>query len=153
MNPSRKLLLCLSTVASAEDAERIAAALIAQSLAACVQIEGPIRSHYRWQGQTQCDQEYRLVIKSAVTVWEQLKSKLIDLHPYDEPQIVMIEIDDASDGYRDWVFGTDRTRHVLTAREAASRCLSRCELRSDLERLIGGGGLSQPERILTRGRV
>ena len=103
MNQSRKLLLCLSTVASAEDAERIGAALIAQSLAACVQIEGPIRSHYRWQGQTQCDQEYRLVIKSAVTVWEQLKSKLLDLHSYDEPQIVMIEIDDASRGYRDWV--------------------------------------------------
>ncbi len=112
MNPSRKLLLCLSTVASAEDAERIAAALIAQSLAACVQIEGPIRSHYRWQGQIQCDQEYRLVIKSAVTVWEQLKSTLIDLHPYDEPQIVMIEIDDASDGYRDWVLA--QTEHVTS---------------------------------------
>jgi periplasmic divalent cation tolerance protein len=103
MDPSRKLLLCLSTVASAEDADRIAVELVEKSLAACVQIDGPIRSHYRWQGQTHCDQEYRLMIKSAVTVGEQLKSKLLQLHPYDEPQIVMIEIDDASDGYRDWV--------------------------------------------------
>ena len=58
------LLLCLSTVASLEDADRLAAILLEESLAACVQIDGPIRSHYRWQGQTHCDQEYRLMIKS-----------------------------------------------------------------------------------------
>ena len=98
-----ELLLCLSTVASAEDADRLAALLLENSLAACVQIDGPIRSHYRWQGQLHCDQEYRLMIKSSIRVWQTLKEKLIEAHPYEEPQIVMIPISDAADGYRNWV--------------------------------------------------
>ena len=103
MADAPELLLCLSTVASTEDADRLAALLLEHSLAACVQIDGPIRSHYRWQGQTHCDQEYRLLIKSSLAVWEPLKAKLIEAHPYEEPQIVMIPIADAAAGYRDWV--------------------------------------------------
>ena len=103
MSDTPELLLCLSTVASAQDADRLAALLLQDSLAACVQIDGPIRSHYRWQGQTHCDDEYRLMIKSSFSVWDALKAKLIQSHPYEEPQIVMIPIADAADGYRDWV--------------------------------------------------
>lgn len=103
MDESPELLMCLSTVASLDDADRLAAELVEHSLAACVQIDGPIRSHYRWKGQSHCDEEYRLTIKSSLAVWPTLKSRLIEIHPYDEPQILMVPIADAADGYRDWI--------------------------------------------------
>ena len=103
MDESTGLLLCLSTVASAEDADRLAAALVEDSLAACVQIDGPIRSHYRWKGETHSDEEYRLMIKSSLGKWPSLKARLLEIHPYDEPQIVMLPIADSSEGYRNWV--------------------------------------------------
>ena len=109
MREGPTLVMCLSTVASKEDADKIAAVLLERSLAACVQIDGPIRSHYQWEGQTHCDAEYRLMIKSSYSVWPQLKATLADIHPYDEPQVVMIPISDATDGYRDWVVKQTRS--------------------------------------------
>ncbi len=97
------LVLVISTVESAADAQQLAQALVDQSLAACVQIDGPIQSHYRWAGKLECAQEFRLMIKSSLAAWPALKQKLAALHPYDEPQIIMMKIDDAADGYRDWV--------------------------------------------------
>jgi periplasmic divalent cation tolerance protein len=103
MSDSKAIVLVLTTVESATDAETLAQSLVDQSLAACVQIEGPITSHYRWAGQVQRTREYRLMIKTSQASWPALKEKLARLHPYDEPQVIMIPIGDASDGYRDWV--------------------------------------------------
>ncbi|NND98423.1 MAG: divalent-cation tolerance protein CutA [Pirellulaceae bacterium] len=105
MNTTRPtgLICCTSTVATQADADRIAQQLIERSMAACVQIDGPISSHYRWQGEQHCDTEFRLTIKSSANVWPELKACLAEIHPYDEPQILMIPIADASAGYRAWV--------------------------------------------------
>ena len=103
MSDSRSIAMVITTVQSAEDADSLAQALVEQSLAACVQIDGPIRSHYRWAGKQEQAEEYRLVIKLAESGWPALREKLAELHPYDEPEIVMLPITGASDGYRDWV--------------------------------------------------
>lgn len=103
MSDESPLVVCLSTVASEEDAARLANVLLNDSLAACVQIDGPIRSHYRWKGELHCDTEFRLMIKSSLAVSDALKAKLMEIHPYEEPQIVMLPISDASVGYRTWV--------------------------------------------------
>lgn len=103
MNEPIRLIMVLTTVASSDDADRLAKALVDQCLAACVQVDGPVSSHYRWAGKLACETEYRLAIKSSTAAWPSLKDKLDQLHPYEEPQIVMFEIDDSSDGYRDWV--------------------------------------------------
>ncbi len=103
MSDETELVLVISTVESADDAERLARDLVDQTLAACVQIDGPIRSHYRWAGEVHCASEYRLMIKTSHRTWPTLKERLAQLHPYDEPQIIMLRISDASAGYRDWV--------------------------------------------------
>ena len=103
MNEPESLVICLSTVASKHDAEKIAELMLDQSLAACVQIEGPITSHYVWQGKRHSDEEYRLVIKTSSAAWASLKSTLSEIHPYDEPQIMMWVVNDSTPGYRDWV--------------------------------------------------
>ena len=100
---SSSLILVISTVESREDADRLAAELVRQSLAACVQIDGPIESHYRWAEQLHKATEYRLMIKSQAAVWPRLHTALDKLHPYDEPEIIMIPVSDAAEGYRQWV--------------------------------------------------
>jgi periplasmic divalent cation tolerance protein len=103
MSEPRELILVISTVETADDADRIARALVDQSLAACVQIDGPIRSHYRWSGQVETATEYRLMIKSSRAAWPRLLEKLAKMHPYDEPEIITLTVSDAAAGYRDWV--------------------------------------------------
>ncbi len=95
--------MVITTVASEQEAESIATALVDQSLAACVQIDGPVTSHYRWAGKVERASEYRLMIKTSRTAWPALREKLASLHSYEEPEIIMFTVDDASDGYRDWV--------------------------------------------------
>lgn len=103
MTHSDDLIVVVTTVESDKDANALAEALIGQSLAACVQIEGPITSRYRWAGDLQCSKEYRLTIKSTLQRWDDLKNKLAKIHPYDEPEIIQWRVNDVTDGYRSWV--------------------------------------------------
>ena len=103
MDESGQLALVMTTVSNQDDATRLAQALVDQCQAACVQIDGPVTSYYRWAGEVQTSTEFRLMIKTTCKVWVDLKSKLAKLHPYDEPEIIYTVIDDASDGYRSWV--------------------------------------------------
>lgn len=97
------LVVCLSTVADLEQARSLASSMIRERLAACVQIDGPIESHYQWEGKTCREQEYRLVIKTTSAKGDQLKQRLMVLHPYDQPQIVLLPCSDSDSGYADWV--------------------------------------------------
>lgn len=100
---SAKLLVCWTTVAFREEAKQIAETLLEENLAACIQVDGPIQSYYRWKGEQLREEEFRLWIKSSASSWEKLKSRLHTLHPYDEPQIVMTHLADATEGYARWV--------------------------------------------------
>ncbi|MGB0596361.1 MAG: divalent-cation tolerance protein CutA [Rubripirellula sp.] len=97
------IAIVLTTVESIDDANRLAADLLEQRLAACIQIDGPIVSHYRWEGKLQQANEYRLVIKVAASEWPKLSKALSDQHPYDEPGILLLPVESASQSYQAWV--------------------------------------------------
>jgi periplasmic divalent cation tolerance protein len=97
-------LIVLTTVGSHADAQRIAHELLESRLAACIQIEGPLESHYRWEGSLHCDPEWRCVIKTTIATQEALFSRLQELHPYQLPQILVIQAT-ASDAYGSWLAG------------------------------------------------
>ena len=103
MSDANDLAMVITTVASAQEAETLAAALVDQSLAACVQIDGPITSVYRWAGKVEKSSEYRLMIKTTGAAWPGLREKLANLHSYEEPEIILVGIDGSSEGYRRWV--------------------------------------------------
>ena len=90
-----------TTVASAEDARRLAQAVLAQRLAACVQIEAVV-SHYRWQGALHEDAEHRLVCKTVPGAVPALLGLLQAMHPYELPELVVQPLL-ASARYADWV--------------------------------------------------
>lgn len=91
-----------TTTATQEDAERIAAALLEQRLAACVQLES-VCSHYVWQGKMEHTEEIRLSIKSAKHLYEQVETAILALHPYDCPQILMLPLTAILPAYKQWL--------------------------------------------------
>ena len=96
------LLQVVTTVDQPEKAEQIASTLINERLAACVQIDGPITSVYRWDGQIQRDQEWRCTIKTITERSDEVLQRLEEIHPYDVPEILATRVDHATQGYASW---------------------------------------------------
>ncbi|MDV6028986.1 MAG: divalent-cation tolerance protein CutA [Phycisphaera sp. RhM] len=97
------VLVCWTTVSQQEQARTIAQALLERRVAACVQIDGPIESHYCWDGRVCRETEYRLVIKTSAGQQTRLKEVLRELHPYEVPQIVTVRSVDVDRDYARWV--------------------------------------------------
>ncbi len=95
--------LVLVTVPSRDDGERIAAALVAEAVAACVNIVGPIRSIYRWNGEICRDDEHLLLIKTTESCYAALEARIKSLHSYDTPEIIAVPIERGSAEYLAWV--------------------------------------------------
>lgn len=97
-----EILSLVTTVGSEEDARRLAAALVERRLAACVQLDRGVESHYRWEGKACVDAEVRLTIKSTPEHLADLQAFFAAEHPYDLPQLVW-QVDQASAAYAAWV--------------------------------------------------
>lgn len=96
------------TCANAAEAERIAEIVVRDRLAACVNIESPCRSVYRWQGQIERANEVPILCKTAMTVAPRLVAMIAELHSYDSPAIEVWPAA-ASDAIADWLDAeTDR---------------------------------------------
>jgi len=95
--------IVLTTVGLMEKAEQIANALVERRLAACVNIVGPIRSIYRWQGSVQREQEYLLLIKTTAERATALATAFAELHPYELPEHVELTIEGGSVPYLEWL--------------------------------------------------
>jgi len=92
-----------STVDSAEEARKIAAALVEKRLAACVQIAGPISSTFRWEGRVQGAEEYLLLCKVPGERLEEAAALIEQLHSYDVPEVLAFEVAHGSRSYLEWV--------------------------------------------------
>ncbi len=91
------------TVGTEEEGSKIAAALVEERLAACVNMIPGVRSFYRWQGKICTDGEYLLMIKTRSDQWEDLQDRIAALHSYDLPEILRLDVAGASEGYLRWL--------------------------------------------------
>lgn len=94
-----------TTTEKREDADRIAQSLVDARLAACVQIDGPITSTYRWNGRIETSGEWRCVVKTRGDLFEQVDRAIRELHPYDVPQVLAVPVLVGSRAYLDWLEG------------------------------------------------
>jgi periplasmic divalent cation tolerance protein len=83
--------------------DTIATALVEERFAACVNVLPQIKSTYRWQGSVCRDTEQLLMIKTTHERFDELSRRVVELHPYDLPEIVAIEIADALPAYLEWL--------------------------------------------------
>ena len=96
-------LVVLMTAGSKEEAEQIAESLVAEPLAACVNIISGVTSVYRWQGRVERDQEWLLVAKSHSDVLDNLVQRVQELHSYDVPEIIALPLAGGSEAYLRWI--------------------------------------------------
>jgi periplasmic divalent cation tolerance protein len=90
------------TCGGAAEAARIAALLVEQRLAACVQ-QLPIHSTYRWQGEIEHEDEILLLVKTTPDRYVDVERVVLDAHSYDVPAITAVPIVAGSQEYLDWV--------------------------------------------------
>jgi periplasmic divalent cation tolerance protein len=98
-------MLVITNLPDRAAAEKLADALIAQRLAACVNILAPCRSVYRWKGAVQHDEEHPLLIKTSAERYAALEAAIRVGHPYELPEIVAVPIERGLAAYLDWVEG------------------------------------------------
>lgn len=88
-----------------EAADGLAAALVEEQLAACVNVLPGIQSVYRWQGALERSAETLLLAKTTAGRYPALETRLRELHPYELPEIIALPVEHGLPDYLAWVAG------------------------------------------------
>lgn len=93
----------LVTAPDMDTAERLAARLVEERLAACANIVPGIVSIYRWDEQVQRDDEVLIVLKTEQGRVEEVRERVVTLHPYDVPEVVVLPVSEGHAPYLEWL--------------------------------------------------
>jgi periplasmic divalent cation tolerance protein len=111
------MIVAWTTVAKPEDADRLAEGAVATGLAACAQVEGPVISHFVWQGKQERATEYRICFKclsansSALGEWVQRH------HPYQTPEWFAVAAEHVGEKYLSWAEANSKSRPFPTSKQ------------------------------------
>ncbi len=103
MGNNDDFLLVLSTCPDADSAATIARALVEERLAACVTRIPGVTSVYRWRDGLHEDSEILLLIKTRRECFEALRARLVELHPYEVPEVIALGIAEGHAPYLKWL--------------------------------------------------
>jgi periplasmic divalent cation tolerance protein len=103
MNGAHEVLLVLTNLPDRETAAAVANTLIAEKLAACVNVLGACTSVYRWQGKLENAEEIPLLIKTTAARYAALEAAIRRLHPYELPEIIAVPVARGLPAYLAWV--------------------------------------------------
>jgi periplasmic divalent cation tolerance protein len=92
-----------TTVSSREQAETLAVGLIESRLAACVQIDGPVTSVYRWNGNVERAAEFRIWVKFIDARQADVEAWIFARHPYETPEWMTFRTENVSEKYLSWM--------------------------------------------------
>lgn len=93
----------LSTCPDQASAQSIASHLVENRLAACVNIINNVVSVYQWEGKTEQSQEVCLLIKTLAHQYQFVEKAILELHPYELPEIISVTINTGSNSYLNWI--------------------------------------------------
>jgi len=93
----------MTTVASLDEGNKIARRLVEEHLAACVSLIPAIQSVYRWQGSVESATEVLLLIKSGLEQLPALETRLHQLHGYETPEFLVLDVESGSHRYLEWL--------------------------------------------------
>ena len=97
------LHVALSTAPDRATALAVARALVSERLCACVNLVPRITSVYRWEGAVEEGEEVLLVAKTRADRAERLCARIVELHPYDVPEVILLPVAGGAESYLDWV--------------------------------------------------
>jgi len=101
-------LVCLCACPDPQTADRIAAALVEERLAACVNSLPGVRSVYRWQGELERAEETLLLIKTTADRLKRVSERIVELHPYELPEVIAVEAAGGLPAYLEWIAAQTR---------------------------------------------
>lgn len=96
------MLIAWTTVPTKVIADKLASAAVNARLAACVQIDGPVVSHYFWEGIQEKTEEYRLTFKVLPHQITALETWIHARHPYGVPEWVVVKAEHVAEKYLSW---------------------------------------------------
>jgi len=96
-------VMVLTTWPASRDAAELAHTLVTERLAACVNVLAEMQSTYRRKDTVEVEPERQLVIKTTPRQLEALQQRLMQLHPYDVPEFLVLPVASASDAYLRWL--------------------------------------------------
>jgi periplasmic divalent cation tolerance protein len=96
-------LVVLSTFPDAEKAAQVARILVDEHLVACVNLVAAVRSIYRWQGAIQDETEALAIMKTTAEHYGALAARLVELHPYEVPEIIALPLAAGHPPYLGWL--------------------------------------------------
>ena len=96
-------VIVLTTIGTSTDGEALARTLVAERLAACVNLLPEMQSIYQWKGELTADGERQLIIKTTVARLDALTTRLHELHPYEVPEFLILPVTGGSTGYLRWL--------------------------------------------------
>jgi len=102
MDPADTLLV-FTTLPDASSARALAETLVAERLAACVNVLAPCESIYRWRGKVERAAETPLLIKTTRERYAALEAAVRAAHPYELPELIAVPVACGLAGYLDWV--------------------------------------------------
>ena len=92
-----------TTIDKKDTAEEIAGMLVERRLASCVQILGPIKSIYWWKDNIEKTDEWILIIKTKMALYNELEDAIKSVHPYEVPEIIVSSIVGGNSDYLKWI--------------------------------------------------
>ncbi len=98
-------IIVLTTCGSADEAKRIARALVESRLAACVAMTPKTQTVYHWDGAIEESEEWALTIKSRRDLFATLSAEVVRLHSYKTPELLAIPIAEGGAAYLQWMDG------------------------------------------------
>ena len=104
------VLVVLSTFPDPDKAADVARTLVTEQLAACVNLVGPVRSIYRWNGEISDDKETLAIIKTTSERFEAMKARLVALHPYEVAEVIALPVEAGHAPYLAWVTDSTATK-------------------------------------------
>ena len=84
-------------------ADRAAATLVRERLAACAQVQGPLFSTYAWKGANERGQEWYCHFKTTTGRLRALQQRIRELHTYEVPEIIALPIVGGDESYLEWI--------------------------------------------------
>ena len=97
------ILLVITTVPEMATAKTLADMLVARRLAACVNMLPGLVSVFRWHGKVEHAGEVLLLIKTTADQYAELEATLRGAHPYELPEIIALQSEQALAAYTAWV--------------------------------------------------
>src|SRR5271165_1417334 len=97
----KQIVFC--TAGSEEEARKIARHLVEHRLAACVNLVLHLTSIYQWQGEIEEGREWLLLIKTSSEMFGSIHAAIRELHSYELPECIAVDIADGSPAYLKWI--------------------------------------------------